>query len=56
MFHRWKHILRSINVKREYYRFFAGLHSDAHIGAPNVEEARKEFLQAIQQQAYLGLR
>ncbi len=55
MFHWWKHIVRSFISKRKHHRFFSGLHSDKYVGAPNADEARRDFLRAVEQQTYLRM-
>ena len=55
MFHWWKHIVRSFISKREHHRFFTGLHSDKYVGAPNADEARRDFLRAVERQNDLRL-
>ncbi|MFQ6026283.1 MAG: hypothetical protein ACE5Q6_02075 [Dehalococcoidia bacterium] len=53
MFHRCKHIIRSVNGKTGFDTFLSGLHSEAHIGTPNVDEARRDFQQATAQRTFV---
>ena len=43
MFYRCKDMIRSINGQKGFGSFVNGLHSEAHIGTPNIGEDRRDL-------------
>ena len=49
MIHRCKHVFRSICPRDGFDAFLHGLHSDAHIGTPSMDVARRDYRRALHQ-------